>query len=192
VTPAEAVGAELSADVVDECRNRLNHLRGLSFVSIKELDDPRHKCAYDGVVCMEVLEHVVDLNSVLDTIAGLLVSGGRLLISVPVETGIPFMFKQAVRTIAGWRGIGDYPGITSYTWREYWATVFASSGQHIERPIYQTGDGLGFHDHKGFNWMAFRKSLDRRFKMQRMWASPLTRLPPHLASQVWFLLRVRS
>ena len=78
-----------------------------------------------------------------------------------METGLPLLVKQAARRIAGWRGIGDYPGTSPYSWREYCTSVFAGSRPHLVRPVY--GERMPFHDHKGFNWMALRDRLARRF-----------------------------
>ena len=187
--PLVAVGAETHPSVIQDCRVRLGTRPGLSFVLIDVLDAPDHLGAYDGVICMEVLEHLVDVGAVLQTLARLLAPSGKLLISVPVETGLPLIIKQAVRRVAGWRGLGDYPGTGSYTLSEYWASVFAGCRQHIRRPIYTSEDGTRFHDHKGFNWMALRETLAQRFLIERTISSPLGWLSPHLASQVWFLAR---
>jgi len=108
--PAETVGAELDEYWVNDCRTRLGDGRGLSFVSIDSLDAPLHRGRYDAVVCMEVLEHVINLDPVIDRLWRLLAPGGTLLVSVPVETGLPLLVKQAVRRAAGWRGIGGYAG----------------------------------------------------------------------------------
>jgi SAM-dependent methyltransferase len=188
--PAEAVGAELDDTQVSDCRARLGEGRGLSFVSIDSLDNPSHRHRYDAVVCMEVLEHVVDLDAVIDRLWRMLAEDGTLLVSVPVETGLPLLIKQAARRIAGWRGIGDYPGTSPYTWREYCVSVFAGPEPHLTRPIY--GGATPFHDHKGFNWMALRDRLARRFVIERVVASPVALLGPRLATQVWFVARKRA
>ena len=107
--PAKACGAELLSDNVKNCRARLGH-HNIDFVLIDELNNDEHAGAYDAVICMEVLEHIVDVESVLDRFVHLLAPSGKLLLSVPVETGLPLLIKQAVRRVAGWRGIGDYPG----------------------------------------------------------------------------------
>jgi len=185
--PAEAVGAELDDTQVGDCRARLGDRRGLSFVAIDTLDAPSEQGHYDAVVCMEVLEHVVDLDAIVDRLWRVLAADGTLLVSVPVETGLPLLIKQAARKIAGWRGIGDYPGTSPYTWQEYWVSVFAGSAQHLTRPVY--GGATPFHDHKGFNWMALRDRLTRRFTIDRVVASPIAWIGPRLATQVWFVAR---
>src|SRR4030095_10060214 len=94
--PAMAIGAEITQDLVADCRTRLAGIPKLSFVLLADLQEAQHRGAYDAVVCMEVLEHVVEVDRVLDNLVSLLAPGGRLLISVPVETGLPLLVKQTV------------------------------------------------------------------------------------------------
>lgn len=188
--PSDAVGAEVDTSVVEDCRTRFGRQRGLRFLLSDELDTPSHRGAYHAVICMEVLEHVVDIEPVLERFARLLAPSGKLLISVPVETGLPLLVKQAARRVAGWRGIGHYPGTTPYSLNDFRLGLLArGSRQHIVRPVHKNPDGSVFHDHKGFNWMFLRETLTRRFQLELTLGSPLTWLSPHLASQVWFLFR---
>jgi 2-polyprenyl-3-methyl-5-hydroxy-6-metoxy-1,4-benzoquinol methylase len=186
--PASAVGVEIDPAVVGDCRRRFHDEPRLSFVLTNELDSPDHRGRYDAVFCMEVLEHVIDTEPLLGRMESLLTPGGRLIISVPVETGLPLVAKQMVRRLAGWRGIGHYPGTTSYRPAELITGVFAGRRQHLTRPTYDLGSGP-FHDHKGFNWMVFHDTLARAFEVERTLASPLRWLGPHLATQVWFIAR---
>jgi len=191
--PSHAVGAEIHEELVKDCSLRLAGQTGLSFIHNDELDMPQHQGAYDAVICMEVLEHVLDVRPLLDRFALLLSPSGKLIISVPVETGLPLLVKQAVRRVAGWRGIGDYPGISPYSFRELWSGVVASAKrQHIIRPVHRNADGSGFHDHKGFNWMVLRETVVQTFEIEKILSSPLTLLTPHFASQVWFQLRKKQ
>jgi SAM-dependent methyltransferase len=183
---AEGVGAELDEVQVVDCRARLRGRPGLSFERIDRLGAEQHRGAYDGVVCMEVLEHVVAVDMVIERLSWLLADHGTLLVSVPVETGLPLLIKQAARRIAGWRGIGDYPGTSPYTAREYIDSVLAGPRAGLSRVVHQ-GEAGPFHDHKGFNWMALRARLERLFDIQQTLASPLPWLGPHLATQVWFV-----
>ena len=189
--PAGAVGAEAGAELVEDCRRRHGARQPLRFVHADELDAPEHRAGYDLVVCMEVLEHVVGPERLIERLAALVAPGGRLLASVPVETGLPLVLKQAVRRVAGWRGIGDYPGTAPYTAGELLRGVFAGPRQHLARPVYETPAGRPFHDHKGFNWMFVRGLLARHLAVERTLGSPLLWLPPHLGSQAWFLARKR-
>ncbi len=191
--PALAIGAEIDQRQVDECNKRLaGDQKKLRFIHGSELAKPEHQGAYDALVCMEVLEHVVPLDAMLDDFAKWVKPGGELLISVPVETGIPLLVKQSARCVAGWRGLGDYPGMNPYTWGQLMTSVFAGAEQHIERPIHRDPDGFSSHDHKGFNWMRLRKKLSERFELLETTASPISWLSPHLGSQAWFVLRKKA
>ena len=187
--PATAVGAELDGFQVKDCRVRLAHLPGVTFEEIAALDSDAHRETYDGVVCMEVLEHVVAIDSVVDRLWRVLRHEGTLIVSVPVETGLPLLLKQLVRGVAALRGVGDYRGANPYTAREYIASVFAGSAPHIKRPIYGVDSDMPFHDHKGFNWRVLRDRLTRRFTIEEIAASPMSRLGPQFATQVWFVAR---
>jgi SAM-dependent methyltransferase len=190
--PARAVGVELDDVQVDDCRARFADRPRLAFERIEALEGDAHRGVYDGVVCMEVLEHVVALDTIVDRLWRALASDGSLIVSVPVETGLPLLLKQAARRVAGWRGIGDYPGTSPYTLSEYAASVFAGARQHIKRPIYGVDGPTPFHDHKGFNWMALRERLSRRFVLEHTYASPVAWVGPQLATQVWFEMRKKT
>jgi SAM-dependent methyltransferase len=189
--PAAAVGAELLDDVIDDCRRRYSAETRMSFVRVTSLDDAGHAGQYDAVFCMEVLEHVFDWEPELARMSRLLAPGGTLVVSVPVETGIPVLVKQAVRTIAGWRKIGHYPGTTSYTWGELASAVFAGRTQHVKRPVFELGAGPA-HDHKGFNWRVLHERLKQQWDVTRVVATPFSWLGPGLATQVWFVARLRD
>lgn len=189
--PARAVGAEIDAFQVDDCRRRLADRPRLAFTAIAELDDEAHLGRYDAVICMEVLEHVVDLTTVIERLWRLLSADGTLLVSVPVETGVPLLVKQATRRVAGWRGIGQYASTSGYTWDEYRASLFPGRRQHIVRPVYQADTPHPFHDHKGFNWRVLQDQLAAWFEIEQVIASPVPLLGPHLATQVWFQGRKR-
>jgi SAM-dependent methyltransferase len=189
--PASGVGAELSRETVNDCLVRYRREGRLQFALVSELDRPEHLGKYDAVFCMEVLEHVVDWEPLLSRFTRLMAPAGQLVISVPVETGLPVLVKQAVRRVAGWRKVGHYPGTSAYSFAEIVSAVFAGTRQHLERPVFDTGGGP-FHDHKGFNWMVLRNRLAQTFVLEPVIGSPFTSLGPHLATQAWFRCRLRS
>lgn len=184
--PESAVGLELRDVVVADCRARYGDIDRLEFIQRPSTFVDDNERAFDTVICMEVLEHIIELETAVDELARLTRAGGRIIISVPVETGIPFVAKQTMRTLLGWRGIGDYPGITAYTAGEYWKSVFAGRQQHIVRPILEEA-GFESHDHKGFNWRVLKRLLERQFVLDRITGTPIPWLPASLNSQVWFV-----
>ena len=191
--PASALGVELDEAQVNDCRTRLGDLPGVTFDYIARLEESAFRGAYDGVVCMEVLEHVVDVDAVIERLHRLLADGGRLIVSVPVETGLPLLVKQAARRVAAWRGVGDYANTGGYTLREYIASVFAGRSQHLVRPIFNEGGaGVPFHDHKGFNWRSLGDRLARCFDVESVIASPFPALGYQFATQVWFVGRKKT
>jgi SAM-dependent methyltransferase len=186
--PALAVGAELSREMVNECQARYRDEARLQFVRVDELASIDHLGRYDAVFCMEVFEHVVDWEPELKRLETLLAPGGKLIVSVPVETGFPLVIKQTVRRIAGWRRIGHYPGTSAYSLSEMAASIFAGGRQHMKRPVFDGAAGP-FHDHKGFNWMVLKGRLSLQFVVERVLASPFPWLGPHFATQAWFVCR---
>ncbi len=190
--PALAVGAEIDPRVVVDCARRFETVPAVQFVNVADLAGADHSGAYDAVFCMEVLEHVTDSLPLLADFERLLAPGGTLVISVPIETGLPVLVKQVVRRVAGWRRIGDYPGTSSYRPRELVKSVFAASSPHIARPVFPRSDGSLFHDHKGFNWRALRATVASKFDLVRTVTSPLNWPGPHFSSQVWFEARTRA
>jgi 2-polyprenyl-3-methyl-5-hydroxy-6-metoxy-1,4-benzoquinol methylase len=185
--PGRAVGVEVHQSLVDDCRSRFGGQPKLDFIFENELSLPEHQASYDAVFCMEVLEHVVEVEAVLGSLEKVLAPGGKLFVSVPVEIGLPLLIKQAARRAAGWRGLGDYKYTSAYTIGEYLKSVFPSARQHITRPVYEGEGGSTFHDHKGFNWKLTKEILGRRFRIEKILSSPVAALPPQLASQVWFV-----
>jgi len=187
--PAESVGAENSDALVNDCRTRLGGRAGLSFVTVADLAGAESDGRFDVVFCMEVLEHVVDREPVFDLWERLLSQGGELVISVPNETGPALAVKQTARRLAGWCGVGDYPGSAPYTWLEFARGLFAGRRPHITRPVHPGGDVAAFHCHKGFNWRALRDELVQRWQLVRIYRSPAPFLPVDFNSQIWFHLR---
>ncbi|HSH94771.1 MAG TPA: class I SAM-dependent methyltransferase [Roseimicrobium sp.] len=190
--PGEMVGSEIDERLVAECNGRFKAVDGLRFVHSTELRADAFSNHFDTLVCMEVLEHVTDVDAHLVRFARWLAPGGTLLISVPVEIGLPLLVKQSARCVAGWMGLGDYPGTTPYTWGQLARSVMAGADQHMERPVHKDPGGLSSHDHKGFNWRLLREKVRRGFQLEETVYSPINCLGPQLASQVWMIARKRQ
>lgn len=184
--PAAMVGMEIGADVIEANVRRFAASPQVSFVDLPGLDAPEHAGAYDAVVCMEVFEHLIETEATLDQLCRLIRPGGRLLLSVPVETGLPVIVKLIVRRLAALRGMHGYDSTVPYTWGEFFRSVFAGSDQHIKRIIHKEGDRAPVHCHKGFNWRLLRDQIAKRMRITDISGSPIGWLPASMGSQVWF------
>lgn len=185
----EGVGADIASDAIADCRTRLEAYRNLRFCAVRELD-AAHDGTYDVVLCMETLEHCTPptVEAVLRDLARLARPGGRIVISVPIETGPTFLLKLVVRRIAGWRGLGDYRYYEKYGARDALRMLFAGRRAAVERPVYGGPDAPG-HTHYGFNWRALREVVRARLTLERTLFSPLGFLGGWISSQAWFVCR---
>lgn len=189
-TFAEAVGCDVDAAQIAECRRRLGGLGRVSFLHIDDLAGAAHAEAYDVIMCMEVLEHCVDTERVhvLDALRRLVKPAGHIIISVPIEIGPALLGKQAFRAIAAWRGHGDYKYRETYSPRELAAAALARP--RLARAEYdvETPSGrMRYCGHKGFDWRILEADIARRFTIAKRRCTPLPPLGPVLNSQVWFV-----
>lgn len=191
-TFADAVGSDIDAAQLAECRRRFTGMDGVRFVQNAELDAPGHTSAYDAVTCMEVLEHCVDAERrrVLDDLGRLVAPEGRVIVSAPIEIGPALLGKQFFRALAAWRGYGDYQYRETYTPRELLAAALARP--HLARAEYlvETPSGpMHYCGHKGFDWRTLEREILERFVVEQRLFTPLGPLGALLNSQVWFVCR---
>ncbi len=191
--PLKSVGAEITEDLIQDCISRLGSHQDMEFTSIESLKSPENDGRFDALFCMEVLEHVVEPVPILNDFHRWLKPGGSLVVSVPVETGPALLVKQMARRIAGWRGLGDYPGFDPYTWSELFRGLVAGSSQHIRRPIHRNeAGGYESHDHKGFNWRYLKSLLEENFTVTAIHGTPLQWAPIGFCSQVWMIAQPKK
>lgn len=189
-TFSEAVGSDVDAAQLAECRRRFEGMPGIRFVRSAELAGIASD--YDVVTCMEVLEHCVDAERrrVLDDLRALVVRGGQVIISVPIEIGPALLGKQLFRAIAAWRGHGDYQYRETYSAREMLAAVLARP--RLARAEYEVDTPSGpmqYCGHKGFDWRVLEREIEERFRVEQRLFTPLGPLGSMLNSQVWFVCR---
>jgi SAM-dependent methyltransferase len=190
-----SVGAELDPFLVEDAARRFGP-GGPRFVEVGALADEPDG-AFPLIVCMEVLEHCTPpaVDAVLALLRRLLAPRGRLLVSVPVETGPALLAKQAVRALAALRGVEGYRDRERYAPSELLRMLWAGPEAAIPRPVYQgrfaDGSPNPYHGHKGFNWRALRERMRRDFIVESVRCSPFPRLPAGLNSQAWMLCAPR-
>jgi len=192
----EAVGFDVDPALLRECKQRFGHIEGLRFMGTDEADAlPRH--SFGVVLCTEVLEHCPEdaVDVALARMRRLVAPDGHVIVSVPVEIGLPLGVKQLARSVAARRVHSDYKYRERYDFGEFLRMLFAGEHARIPRPVYGTGFSDGapnrYHGHKGFNWRAMRKRLDAEFHLAPTRFSPVPWLGPQLASQAWFVCTPR-
>lgn len=183
-----AVGSDIDARQNADCATRLGGRNGVSIIHISELEDPRYEAAFDIVTCMETLEHCLPkhIEWIVPTIRRVLVPGGTLIISVPIEIGPTLFFKEAYRSFAGWRKVGDYQYKERYTPGELLKMTFAGARTSVVRPTLGDRESYG---HKGFNWKALRERLSGDFVVEQTSFTPLGWTRGLLSSQAWLVCK---
>jgi 2-polyprenyl-3-methyl-5-hydroxy-6-metoxy-1,4-benzoquinol methylase len=183
-----AIGADIDRNQLDDCRRRLGAKR-LDFCHTSELIDAGRR--FDLIVCMETLEHCLAgaVTEILSDLRRLSDAAATVVISVPIEIGPPLLLKQAARRVMGWRKIGEYAYMERYSPLELLTMVFATDETRIERPAYAQAAAAGgaYHGHKGFNWKALRRELERSFEVEAVRFSPFGWSRGFASSQVWFV-----
>jgi 2-polyprenyl-3-methyl-5-hydroxy-6-metoxy-1,4-benzoquinol methylase len=190
----DAIGLEVDPGLVGDCSERFAHLTGLRFMHA-DLADTLPAASFGVVICTEVLEHCPDdaVGVALARMRRLVAPDGRVIISVPVEIGLPLAIKQAARVIAARRVHSDYKNRETYAFGEFLRMLTATTNTAIPRPTYQTEFTPGvpnrYHGHKGFNWRSMRARIRTVFRIAETRFSPISWLGPQLASQAWFVCR---
>lgn len=190
----EGCGVDIASRLVEDCRIRFASRPNLSFHAPGEFRDGSRDGRFDVVTCMETLEHCTPpmVEDVLGDLARLVSPSGRIIISVPIETGGTFLIKSALREVAARRGMSEYDSYERYGLGDALRMIFAGRDTELRRPlrheVYSDPDTL-LHTHYGFNWLALRERVRARLAIERTLFSPLGWLGGLASSQAWFICR---
>lgn len=184
------LGVDVATDEIEDCRTRLAGHTNLQFCRVAELDRQRHDGIYDVVTCMETLEHCTTpvVESVLTDLRRMVKPDGLVIISVPIETGVPFLLKRTIRSLAAMRGLSDYRHYEPYSLRDAARMLVAGPDTTLDRPVYG-GPEFPCHSHYGFNWKNMRKRIQHYLAIEQTHFSPLGSLGGIVSSQAWFICR---
>lgn len=185
------VGADNDAAQLEDCRARLGAIENVRFITTGALD-ARDAGAYDAVTCMEVLEHCVEAvrHDVIAELRRLVAPNGRVIVSVPIETGPSLVAKQVARRLAAWRNLGDYSHSERYTAGELARMAVAPGRAPIARTAYEAGEGAAryrYYGHKGFDWRVLERELADAFVVGERRFSPMPLMGRWLNSQTWMI-----
>ncbi len=165
-------------------------MHNLRFCSVDEIARPEHNASFDVVTCMETLEHCLPpvVECVLADLERLVAPGGRMVISVPIETGPTFAANLVVRKIAGWSGLEQYRSYENYSPGNALRMIFATRRTQIER-LPRVEPEYSSYSHYGFNWRALRDRVAAHFEIERTMFTPLGFLRGFASSQAWFICK---
>ena len=140
----------------------------------------------DILFCLEVFEHLPERET-LDAFraaATLLASDGAMIIGVPVEIGIPAVYKGIFRMT---RRYGEFDANVKNV------ALAALGRPPTGRPLDEPEPGLRFHHHHtGFDVRTFRRTLAEFFVIERVSASPFPALGVWLNPEAYFVVRKRG
>lgn len=146
--------------------------------SWSEVKDKQSKLGLaSAVTCFETLEHLTEdaQRDALRNMRSLLSGDGVLIVSVPIEGGIPSLVKNLVRR-------SRYHKSDVYTWRNILRSIFWL-------PVTEARQGPGYLSHMGFFYRDLEKIIIEYFVIDRRHGSPFRWMGSSLNSQIFYLLR---
>jgi SAM-dependent methyltransferase len=175
---ARLICYEPAPPLLAEARENLAALPQVEFCA--DLSAVGHQ-SLDALFCLEVFEHLPmeETEAALTTMHTLLKPRGRLVVGVPVEIGVPALYKGLFRMC---RRYGAFDA--------RWGNVLRSlvGRPPHNRPTAEIAPGLRFHfEHTGFDHRQLRAALGRWFSIERTAASPVSLFGPRLMPEVYFL-----
>lgn len=171
---------EPTLHILSEARENLALVESVVFYAdIQKIE----AASIDRLFCLEVFEHLTpgDSFEALEGIYELLKPGGIAIIGVPVETGIPAVYKGLFRMT---RRYGAFDAnITNI------ARAFVGNPPK-NRPISETEPGIAYHyDHMGFRHHELKKVLSGKFKLLRHSTSPVSWVGAWLMPEIYFVVQ---
>jgi trans-aconitate methyltransferase len=169
---------EPAPQLLEEARENLPSTAGIDL--LPDLDGVK-AASVDLAFSLEVFEHLPprETADALARIDGLLSPHGRLIIGVPVEVGVPALYKGLFRMI---RRYGEFDATV--------ANVFACAigRPPLARPRTEIAAGLHYHtDHVGFDHRRFHAALRAIFDVEALAATPWPVLGTAFNPEVYYL-----
>lgn len=156
-------------------------LQGRSRVELLPDIDAVPAGSVDLLFCLEVFEHLPprETERALRAILRLLKPDGALILGVPVEIGVPALYKGLFRM---GRRYGSFDARPAHVVRALLGRPPST------REACELAPGLGFyHAHLGFDHRRLRRALLRDYVIDSVVASPFTLLGPWLMPEVYFV-----
>jgi SAM-dependent methyltransferase len=174
---------EPAPTLMAEAKENLWRTEGIEFLSQLDVVVPGNA---NLVFCLEVFEHLPpkEMTEALSDIARLLSEDGYLIIGVPIEIGLPALYKGLFRMT---RRFGAFDATLTNI------LACAVGRPPLDRPILEICDGRWYHrDHVGFDHRRFQSTLSERFDIKAVCATPVPTLGVHINPEAYFLAQRRA
>lgn len=136
---------------------------------------------FDVVFCLEVFEHLPpkETADALQIISDLLKPGGKIIIGVPIEIGIPALYKGLFRMFRRY-------GAFDASIKNVILSTFGFLPQN--RPTSEISPSFNYHfEHMGFDFHELKKAVSSHFTLKKTIASPFSMLGWHLMPEINFV-----
>jgi trans-aconitate methyltransferase len=170
---------EPTANLLDEARENVSAIRNIE-VAGEYRNIESH--SFDVVTCLEVFEHLPPEQVVdaLEKISTLLKPDGVIIIGVPVETGIPALYKGVFRMSRRY-------GAFDANFRNVTRALLGRPP--TVRPVDEIAPGFKYHwEHMGFDIRRFKATLAGYFELDQPSASVRTRLGSIFMPEAYFVI----
>jgi len=162
---AKIICYEPTQSLMDEAKENLADLPQVNFYTdVEEMADG----LVDLIFCLEVFEHLpkAETEDALAQLNRLLSCDGNAVIGVPIEIGIPAIYKGIFRMS---RRFGAFDASVKNIF------LAALCLPPKERPVSEIAPGFAFHyEHMGFDYRNLQAHLRVRFRLQKVTTSPFS------------------
>lgn len=175
---SEFICYEPTPDLLSEAKRNLNTVSGVKFCENLEYIASE---SLDMIFCLEVFEHLPpkETTEAFKKIHALLKPGGNVIIGVPVEIGIPALYKGLFRMTRRY-------GAFDANIKNIGLAFFGYPPKN--RPSSEIAPGLRFHfEHMSFNFRRFKQIFRHYFDLQKTSSSPFSVLGPALMPEIYFI-----
>ena len=174
---AHIICYEPTVYLLNEAKENLKNILNISY--LQNVDDLKNN-SVDLVFSLEIFEHLAgqETNIALQNIYALLKANGQLIIGVPVEIGIPALYKGAFRMV---RRYGAFDA--------NFKNVFMSliGNPPANRPAKEITPGFNYHfEHVGFDHRRLIETLKHYFVNLSIVTSPFPSIGAWLMPEIYF------
>jgi len=180
---AEIICFEPTHNLMEEAKKNLNGIPNVIFTETVETISPS---SIDLLFCLEVFEHLPskETKDAFNVFKRIMSDRGRIVIGLPIEVGIPSLYKGVFRMV---RRFGAYDATIGNILRSF------AYLPPKHRPCSEIAPGFAYYfDHMGFDYRAFKSELDKHFQIERMKGGPFPAFGAVFNPEINFLVKPKA